>query len=328
MAKKNEMDGTNHSAATDGSGKEKKKAKPMASMSETLSFVFQCGPRVTWIFVLGCIGGLLNGLVYPILAYLFSTSFADISAASNEGLSQVRELAYTFMIVGVYALVVATIQSWCFEVVAYHATQNFRLQWFAALLRMDPSFFDVNDVGGIAGQVGPMSNKYRRGMGRKFGEGIQFLTTGVGGIVYGFYASWRVALVILAILPLVSLAALAVLQLNQTKGTRAAASYKIAGGVAYSAVSAIKTVLSLNAIQTMIDKYSAATQEAYKQATSILVKQGFANGEFAVQSMRFWFETIRLTRLLVFRFHVGHLPCSLLRFDLVWNVTPLQGCGG
>jgi ATP-binding cassette subfamily B (MDR/TAP) protein 1 len=274
------MNDTNHSTTADGSGKEKKKPKVMASMSETLSFAFQCGPRVGWIFALGCIAAFLNGLVYPILAYLFSNSFADISAASADGgLKQVRELAFTFMIVGVYALVVATIQSSSFEILAYHATQNFRLQWFAALLRMDASFFDVNDVGGIAGQIGPSSNKYRRGLGRKFGEGIQFLTTGVGGIAYGFYASWRVALVILAVIPFVSIAALAVLQLNQSKGSRAAASYKVAGSVAYSSVSAIKTVLSLNAIQTMINKYSEATQQAYKQATGILVKQGFANGE-------------------------------------------------
>jgi ATP-binding cassette, subfamily B (MDR/TAP), member 1 len=279
-APRDAMNGTNHSSATDASkGKKKKEEpKPQASMSETFDFVFQCGPRITWIFVLGSIGGVLNGLVYPALAYLFSSSFADISAATNSGLTQVRQLAFTFLVVGTYALVAATIQTWCFEVVSYHATHNLRKQWFNALLRQDAAYFDVNDVGGIAGQVGPSSNKYRRGLGRKFGEGIQFLTTGVGGLAFAFYSSWRVAFVVLSVVPLVSLTAIMVMQLNQSKGVRAAAAYKTAGGVAYSAVSAIKTVLSLNAIQTMIDKYAEATQIAYKQATGILIKQGFANG--------------------------------------------------
>jgi hypothetical protein len=49
--------------------------------------------------------------------------------------------------------------------------------------------------------------------------------------------------------------------------------------VAYSSVSAIKTVFSLNAVQTMIDKYSVATLEAYRQATGVLIKQGFFNGK-------------------------------------------------
>jgi ATP-binding cassette subfamily B (MDR/TAP) protein 1 len=103
------------------------------------------------------------------LAYLFSSSFTDISSASNNGLEEVKTLAYTFLIVGVYALVMATVQTTCFEVVAFRATENLRLQWFQALLRQDPAFFDVYDVSGIATGVAPAANRFRRGVGRKFG---------------------------------------------------------------------------------------------------------------------------------------------------------------
>jgi ATP-binding cassette subfamily B (MDR/TAP) protein 1 len=189
------MNETNHSAAASDEDKKKKKKadKPMATFFETLDFAFDCGPRVQFLFFLGTFGGILNGLVYPALAYLFSNSFADISGASSNGLSQVRQLAFYFMAVGVYALINGTIQTWCFEIVAYHASQNFRLSWFKALLRQDPAYFDVNDIGGVAAQVGPNSTKFRRGLGRKFGEGIQFLTTGIGGLAFAFYSSWRVS---------------------------------------------------------------------------------------------------------------------------------------
>lgn len=267
-------------ASNDEKDKPKKESKPMATVGETLDFAFQCGTTVKILFFLGFVGAILNGLVYPILAYLFSKSFTDIAAASDNGLGQVRELAYTFLIVGVYALICGTVQTLCFEVVANMATKQFRLEWFKALLRQDASYFDVNDIGGIAGQVGPSSNKYRRGMGRKFGEGIQFLTTGIGGIAYGFWASWRVALLVLAVVPFCAAAALSVVFINQSKGSRSAASYKTAAGVAYAAVSAIKTVLSLNGIQEMITKYKDATQEAYVVATGVLLKAGLANGNF------------------------------------------------
>lgn len=265
------------SDAEKSAAKAKKVAMPMATVSETLQFAFDCGGKVKSFFAIGIVSGVLNGLVYPILAYLFSTSFSDIAGASN-GLGQVRELAFTFLIVGVYALVFGLLQTWSFEIVAYHATKRFRLEWFKALLRQDPAFFDVNNVGGIASQVGPSSNKFRRGVGRKFGEGIQFLTTGVGGLGYALYVSWRVALLILALVPLCALSAIMVMQLNQTKGSRAAASYKTASGVAYSSVSAIKTVLSLNGVREMIFKYTEATLEAYNSATGVLIKQGVANG--------------------------------------------------
>lgn len=251
----------------------------MASLTRTFSFAIDCGPSVQGLLGVGTVAGMANGLVYPALAYLFSRSFTDIAAsAQSQGLQPVRELAYTFMIVGVYALVAGWMQGWAFESVAYHASQRFRLSWFQALLRQDPAFFDVYDVAGIANQVGPNANKYRRGMGRKLGEGIQFLTTGVGGLVYAFYSSWKVACVVLLVIPFISVAALAVVSLNQTKGSRAASSYRAAGGVAYTSVSGIQTVLSLNAVPEMVRQYTTATAEAYQQSVKILLKQGLANG--------------------------------------------------
>jgi ATP-binding cassette, subfamily B (MDR/TAP), member 1 len=258
-------------------------AIPQASISDTLRFVFECGPKMTYIFVIGVIGGVANGFVYPILAFMFSNAFTDISAsATTQSIDQVRELAYTFMVIGVYALATGITQTWSCEYVAHHATQNLRLQWFAALLRQDAAYFDVHDISGIAGQIGPSTIKYRRGLGRKFGEGIQFLTTGIGGIGFALWSSWRTALVVLALVPLLAVSGFAVMQLNQAKGTRNAAAYKTAGSVAYTTVSAIKTVLSLNAAGTMIQKYGAATQEAYNYATGILIKQGVANGTFVL----------------------------------------------
>jgi len=250
----------------------------MASVSDVLGFVWSLGTRVRALFVVGCIAGVGNGMVYPILAYLFASSFSKIAGAQTNGLEQVRNLAYTFMIVGIYAFSMACIQTGCLEICAHRATKSFRLQWFQSLLRQDAAFFDVHDIGGLASTIGPNSGRFRRGIGRKLGEGLQFFTTGVGGIVFAFYQSWSVALVILGILPLVSLAALSVLKINQTKGARESRAYSKAGSVAYSTVSAIKTVLSLNAIPEMIRQYKDATLEAFNFAVGPLWSQGFAFG--------------------------------------------------
>jgi len=263
---------------SDNDKKKKKASEPMASVSDVLGFVWSLGTRVRALFVVGCIAGVGNGMVYPILAYLFASSFSKIAGAQTNGLEQVRNLAYTFMIVGIYAFSMACIQTGCLEICAHRATKSFRLQWFQSLLRQDAAFFDVHDIGGLASTIGPNSGRFRRGIGRKLGEGLQFFTTGVGGIVFAFYQSWSVALVILGILPLVSLAAISVLKINQTKGARESRAYSKAGSVAYSTVSAIKTVLSLNAIPEMIRQYKDATLEAFNFAVGPLWSQGFAFG--------------------------------------------------
>jgi ATP-binding cassette subfamily B (MDR/TAP) protein 1 len=219
----------------------------------------------------------LNGLVFPTLAYLFSNSFSDLGQAS-QGMESVRQLAFTFIGVGVYAFVVAAIQNFCFLLVSVRASDNFRKEWFSALLRQDSAFHDVHSVSGMATALSSASNKMKRGLGRKMGEGIQFGTTFVGGIIYAFYSSWRVALVILGLLPFVSFAAFALMQLNQSQTSNAQKAYTSAGAVSYGAVSSIRTVLSLNAVPEMIRQYSVATSEAYENGVGPLLKLGIVNG--------------------------------------------------
>lgn len=216
--------------------------------------------------------------MYPGIAWIFSKSFADIGAATMNGLDPIKSIAYWLMGIGTYALIISTIQTMCFEIVAYRATNALRLEWFQALLRQDAAYFDVYDIGGLANTVGPASNKYRRGLGRKFGEGIQFTTTGVGGVAYALYAEWRVALVVLSFCPVIAYFSIAVIQLNQTKSVRAAAAYSTAGSIAYATVSGIQTILSLNACPKMIHHYQVATHEAFISATATLIQQGFVNG--------------------------------------------------
>lgn len=150
------------------------------------------------------------------------------------------------------------------------------------MLRQDVAFHDAYDIAGIAGQVGNNTDKYRRGMGRKFGEGIQYTATGVGGMAYSLYSDWRVSLVIIATLPFVSLAGIVVMHLNQSKAKETSESYRHAGGIAYDAVSSIKTVLSLNGVAKFVQMYRDATLEAFNSSISFIIKQGFANGTCAL----------------------------------------------
>ena len=290
----------------------------MASVGDTFSFVFECGFKVRCIFVIGCIAAFGNGLVYPALAYVMSDSFSSLTGAT-EGLAQIRRIAYNFLVVGAYALVVSVIQTGCLEIVAYHASHSFRLQWFKALLRQDIAFFDVFDVSGIAATIGPNANKFRRGLGSKFGEGLQFGTTFVFGIIYAFYASWQVALVIIAFLPLVSLSAMAVVSINQSRGATAAKAYSKAGSVAYSTVSAIKTILSLNAIAEMIQQYSEATLEAYTKSIGLLWKTGFANGRSLVVLCSCQARHDCILTHLTLRCHVGFIHSPILHLDALRN---------
>lgn len=282
MASMHNLAATAHDDENEQSKKDKKKKKkkkssdiPPATVAQVFSFLRT--PRDKVLLFVGVIAAILNGLVFPALAYLFSNSFSDLGQAS-QGMESVRSLAFTFVGVGCFAFVAAALQNFCFLLVATRASDNFRKEWFSALLRQDSAFHDVHSVSGMATALSSASNKIKRGLGRKMGEGIQFGTTFIGGIIYAFYASWRVALVILTMLPVVSFAAFALMQLNQSQTSTAQKAYTSAGAVSYGAVSSIRTVLSLNAVPEMIRQYSAATSEAFENGIGPLLKLGIVNG--------------------------------------------------
>lgn len=84
---------------------------------------------------------------------------------------------------------------------------------------------------------------------------------------------------ILTVIPLVGVTAYYTMYYNETKGKRASQSYKVASSVAYTSISGIRTVLSLNGVKEMIRRYRHATLEAFEYAKGFFVKIGLANGK-------------------------------------------------
>jgi ABC-type bacteriocin/lantibiotic exporter with double-glycine peptidase domain len=201
-------------------GSSKESTAPMSSLSDLFSFIDS--RKSKFFFLLGTIGGILNGLVYPAIAYIFSNSFSSLSSTSMHA---IRIMGLRFVGIGAYAFIVGSIQNISFEITGKMAMSSFRLKWFKALLRQDAAFYDVYSVSGYATSMGANAKLIDRGLGAKFGEGIQYIVTGFGGIAFALWQSWRVGLVILAVLPLLSISALAVMKINQNQTASATKAY-------------------------------------------------------------------------------------------------------
>jgi ATP-binding cassette subfamily B (MDR/TAP) protein 1 len=281
----------------------KKQVESMASFHQLFSFFPTMGTKI--IFTIGILAAICNGLIYPVLAYSFSKTFSDLGGTAID-MAKIRQIAFTFVGLGAAAFAAGTVQSWCLEIAAERATRNFRQSWFKALLRQDAAYFDVYEVGGVASTIGANTSKVRRGLGVKLGEGIQFATTAIGGLVYSLYSNWKVTLVVLGVLPFVAYIGYAVMKLNQTKSSRAAESYKAAGGVVYSTVSSIRTVLSLNAAPQMVRQYTDATQAAHDSGVSTLINEGIVKYVVIVFFRINYFCTISSANLYLVLLYVSY----------------------
>jgi ATP-binding cassette subfamily B (MDR/TAP) protein 1 len=252
----------------------KKEVIRRAKFSELMSFLDTSKSK--YIFGLGLISATLNGCVLPVLAYVFSASFANMASLS---FSRIKQTVLIYIGIGIFACIVSCLQNISFDYVSKKACINFRLKWFSALLRQDAAFFDVTDMSGLASSMEPNAQAVKRGLGKKFGEGVQFTVTTLGGIGLALYMSWRVALTVLSVVPFVSASAIIVMRINQRQTESQNKAYTEAGSVVYQTVSCIRTVFALNAAPRMIQMYQKATEYAYNTAFRPLIKVGFANGE-------------------------------------------------
>jgi ABC-type bacteriocin/lantibiotic exporter with double-glycine peptidase domain len=144
--------------------KKEKQKRSTASWRETLAFVFDDGDaddddtiihasshrrrrrkrssRLRMIFAAGVVGAIINGLLYPAIAFLFAESLSTMAGVStSSSLEPLKQVAFYFLLVGVVALIFGLLQGWCFEIVAHHGAKNFSRAWFEALLRQDAAFF-------------------------------------------------------------------------------------------------------------------------------------------------------------------------------------------
>ncbi|KAL3938481.1 MAG: hypothetical protein SGBAC_006615 [Bacillariaceae sp.] len=172
-----------------------------------------------------------------------------------------------------------TLHGTLIDTAANEMTNSFKTQWFKSLLRQDMTYFDIMDISGTATIIGVNGMKYKMGMGNKLGEGIQFFFTLTGGLTFAIWSSWRVTLVmIVTVLPVMALSIFSLLKMNQTQSARADESYGKAGSIVHTSVTSIRTILSMNGVEEMIQRFTAATQEAFEGASSQAIYVGAANG--------------------------------------------------
>ena len=96
----------------------------------------------------------------PAIAIVFASSFTNFSDGSDE--DGIRQLAFIFMILGVYAFTAMALQSTFLETAAAEMTDTMKQEWFDSLLRQDIAYYDVMDTGGTATILTVNGKKFKR----------------------------------------------------------------------------------------------------------------------------------------------------------------------
>jgi ATP-binding cassette subfamily B (MDR/TAP) protein 1 len=72
------------------------------------------------------------------------------------------------------------------ETSANDMTVNLKRKWFEAVIRQDMAYFDLQDVSGTTTIISTNGAKYKKGVSKKLGAGVQFTCTVLVRMVYEY----------------------------------------------------------------------------------------------------------------------------------------------
>jgi len=231
--------------------------------------------------LLGIIGALGNGVIFPIFTIIFGDILDDIAinyyitqdptALSNAVATTVPK----FMYLGVGGCVAAFLQVFCLGYSGVRQGNRLREDFFRRVLLQDIAYFDTQGTSGaVLEALTEDCQNVQKSIGEKFSMSLFFVSTFVSGIVIAFTKAWDITLVLLAFMPVLVITGFfssrAVRRINQA--TSKAASE--ASTLAQEALANVRTVYSYNGEARTITAYD----EALAAPEAVGTRQGFFNG--------------------------------------------------
>ncbi|OQR90269.1 ATP-binding Cassette (ABC) Superfamily [Achlya hypogyna] len=263
-------------------------------------------PKDIGLMVLGTICAMGTGVSQP-LQIIF---FGDILSAFNPGTTTntnvadsmrdgINKIALKFVWIGLGVIVCGFGQVACWSISASRQGKRIKYEYIRAILRQEIGWFDVNKPMELATKVADTSLIIQDGIGRKVGDGINFFSMGMSGIIIGLVKGWKLALALLAFTPFIALTAFIMVKTLSNAIQMGIAAYASAGGIAEESLSNIRTVQMFNTMDKFVQKYDLsllATEKAgIRKGLAIGLGTGVMFGTiFFTYGFGMWFGAVQV----------------------------------
>ncbi|XVF40227.1 hypothetical protein PTKIN_Ptkin01aG0094700 [Pterospermum kingtungense] len=232
------------------------------------------------VLLVGSFAAAVNGLVFPIFGFLFSSVIKSFFEPPHKLLKDARMWALCYVGLGLIVLLVGPVQNYFFGVAGGKLIQRIRSFTFEKVVHQNISWFDdpANSSGAIGARLSTDASTVRSLVGDTLALIVQNMATVIAGLIIAFTANWILALAILAVSPFMLIQGY--LQTKFLKGFSADAKlmYEEASQVANDAVGSIRTVASFCSEKKVMDLYQEKCEAPRKQGVRLGLVSGFGFG--------------------------------------------------
>ncbi|KAJ3677350.1 hypothetical protein LUZ60_003074 [Juncus effusus] len=254
---------------------EKKKQEQSVAFYELFSFADKWDRM---LMAAGSLGAVVHGAAMPVFFLLFGNlinGFGKNQMHLHKMTDEVSKYALYFVYLGLVVCVSSYAEIACWMYTGERQVIALRKRYLEAVLRQDVGFFDTDArTGDIVFGVSTDTLLVQDAIGEKVGNFIHYLSTFFAGLVVGFVAAWRLALLSVAVIPAIAFAGGLYAYTLTGLTSKSRESYANAGIVAEQAIAQVRTVYSFVGENKALNHYSDAIQNTLKLG----YKAGMAKG--------------------------------------------------
>lgn len=230
------------------------------------------------LMLTGSIGAVIHGSSMPVFFLLFGqmiNGFGQNQSDLDKLVNEVSKYALYFVYLGLIVCASSYAEICCWMYTGERQVSAWRKKYLEAVLKQDVGFYDTDArTGDIVFTVSTDTLLVQDAISEKVGNFIHYLSTFLAGLVVGFVAAWRLALLSIAIIPGIAFAGGLYAYTLTGLTSKSRESYANAGIIAEQAIAQVRTVYSYVGESKALNSYSDAIQHTLKLG----YKAGMAKG--------------------------------------------------
>ncbi|EFA76461.1 hypothetical protein PPL_10227 [Heterostelium album PN500] len=287
------IDGS-QSGDTDKKKKNKKNKKKGEESSVPISRIIKMNQAEWPFFLLGTIGALANGAIFPVFSILFSEIMKVFN--SKDVYDEAVKMCLWFLLLAVISGLANIFQAGAFDYIGEVLTYHLRYFSFRSIIRQDIGWFDLpeNSTGVLTNNLATDATLVQGMTSQRLGLIIQNIVTIIAGLIIAFIAGWKLTLVILATVPIIAFAGKMEMDFMAGFSKDSKKSYARSAQIATEAIGGIRTVSSFTAEKKVYDKFKFALTGpiaiAKKKANTAGLVYGFTQATtYLIWALGYWY---------------------------------------
>ncbi|KAI8588049.1 P-loop containing nucleoside triphosphate hydrolase protein [Geranomyces variabilis] len=215
--------------------------------------LYRHADRTGWALMgLGSLAAATAGCTRPLMTVVFSGLVDSFTLYTQHRLSKAdfedqliqHVLYFVYLAVGMAST--CYVQMVCWDMASARQTNLIRTLYLESVLRQSRTFFDTHNAGELSTRLTADIELIQNGTGEKVGLFMQASCTLVAAIVIAVIQSWKVTLVLGCLFPFMGTINVVCNRWAARNGIAALTAYAEANSVVEEALSAIRTLMSLN----------------------------------------------------------------------------------